>query len=179
MFRDSITDQNNFPDGATGAADLRAARNASIGASLFDRINAYAVREGNPGGFEVAWRQYYLDNLVGSIIAVPANPPGEDNIGFAGEPDLNDATPSQVGFLDPQFANVLKRMLQRNTVCPSDYNRDLAQDPFVDGPQFINGVVALDPYADWNFDTILDGATVGGLDNEKFFHVFQAMMSCP
>lgn len=133
------------------------------GVSQVDLAQGVAVRRG-------------LDHLVGSHIPVPGNPSREDNIGFAGEPDLLAQHPLQ--WQDPNFDDVLRLMLRRVTVCPSDYDRDGVQDVNVDPPQFIQDVLLMAPYADWNFDTIFDGATPGGLDNNQFFRPFQ-VMTCP
>ena len=172
-----IADGSNWPsDDPSGALALEAARDAALSPlnpGGFDRICAYAVRE--DWQYEVITRQYCLDHLVGSRIVVPGNPPGEDNIGFAGEPDLFAQHPLE--WHDPNFDDLLKLMLRRVTLCPSDYDRNGIQTQNVDLTQFIVGVQQMAPYADWNFDTVFDGLNPTGLDRLKIEAPFP--VGCP
>lgn len=193
-----IADQNNYPDDVpgSGAAALRAARDASVASDKFDQICAYAVREGSIGGFEVIWREYCLENLVKSVATVPNNPPPENYLAFAGEPDLIDA-PGPLGFQSPEFARRLRQMIWRLTLCPGDYTRDGAVqfndlDTFNDHSED-QAIPPSEPcdnpaspwyplwckFADWNFNDIFDGHVMNGLDRNKFIAGFPPVFLCP
>lgn len=137
---------------------LQQARNIAIASSFVDKINGYAVLPPAQDNDDID-RDYLLTYLVAAD-----NPAGT---GFALQ------TPTDDGYFDGKFFDLLSRYLSRGAFCPGDYDRDGTVEPEdltkfgSDSQSGANGGVGFD-YADWNFDGTFDGHIPNGADRIMF-----------
>jgi hypothetical protein len=151
---------------ASGDAAVPAARDASWGPALFDRICAF----GGWGQLQPGYvpppdvREYLLMNVIAPFDPSWTTPQEVDrsSTGIAtGSHTLLRTWPPPPQQCDDykwHYVVIVQRLLQRLCWCPSDYTRDectsIVSTPPSDPQAFENGyrVHPLSPYADWNMD---------------------------
>lgn len=123
-------------------------RDAVMALGGVDQLNGFGVRHAT--AFLVD-RQYAMTNLATA---------GISGLGFGLQ---TPAVPFR-GFEDPAFHDRLRRMIERQTTCPGDYNRDGFVDQIVDRAMFLADHTNSQPYADWDFDGLFTNADITMFD---------------
>lgn len=127
----------------------------------FDQINAVAMRYNFTNPSDEVTRAIVRDSIADSEVTFTAVQ-FEKNLGIAGEVDIqgtgNESPWIATIALDPNpdLLSLIRRMFQRMTVCPADYNRNgTVEGTFTSGTDktaWSTGYGVPDLYADWNFD---------------------------